>query len=122
MQNEKKSTFLEKIPIWLSSKTSIMIYMFLFFYLVVFALLSIVIPDINHLQPTATVQLILGNYTNVLSALGASIAAGGGVIIGSHVKKLHQKNEVLHKTVIDLHKKMDEISDKIKHIKHDPNN
>ena len=112
MKNKSSTNFLSKIPIWLSSKTSIFIYIFLFFYLVIFAIFCVVIPDISHLQPSNNAQLVLGNYTNVLSALGASIAAGGGVIIHSHVKVLHQKHEKLQKSIDELHEKLDKISEK----------
>ena len=105
-KNDTQNSFLGKIPIWLSSKISIFIYIFLFFYLVVFAIFTIIIPDISHLQPSNTVQLLLGNYTNVLSALGASIAAGGGVVIHSHVKTLHQKHDKLQKSIDELHEKI----------------
>jgi hypothetical protein len=109
--------FLDKIPVWMASKISIFIYLFLFFYLVIFAVICVVVPDISHWTPTANAQLVLGNYTNVLSALGASIAAGGGVMIHSKVKDLHQKHDELHEkheklqhTIDRLHEKLDKIS------------
>jgi hypothetical protein len=104
--------FLGKIPVWLSSKTSIFIYIFLFFYLVIFGIIAVIIPDISHLRPTNETQLLLGNYTNVLSALGASIAAGGGVMIHSKVKELHDKHEKLHSAIDELHKKIEKLSEK----------
>lgn len=104
---------LAKIPEWLSSKISIFIYLFLFFYLVVFAIISLIFPSLKDMAPSANLQLILGNYTNVLSALGASIAAGSGVAIHSKIKKLHQGHEQLQDRVDELHKKLDKVlSDK----------
>lgn len=101
------NNFLTKIPVWLSSKVSIFIYLFLFFYLVVFAILCFVIPSMKELAPSANAQLVLGNYTNVLSALGASIAAGSGVAIHTKIRSLHKKHEELQDSIEELHKKMD---------------
>ncbi|WP_430603879.1 hypothetical protein IGJ02_001459 [Enterococcus sp. DIV0724b] len=89
MKREKRS--LEQIPALLSSKVSLFIYLFLFFYLVVFAVLTMWIPLLKNLQPSARVQLILGNYTNVLSTLGASLAAGSGTLIHHSLSTLHKK-------------------------------
>jgi cell division protein FtsB len=111
--------FLDKIPVWMASKTSIFIYLFLFFYLVIFAILCVTVPGISHWTPSANSQLVLGNYTNVLSALGASIAAGAGVVIHTKVKDLHEKHDELHKkheklhhTIDKLHEKLDQLSEK----------
>ena len=112
MESKRTNNFLGKIPVWLSSKISIFIYIFLFFYLVIFAVFCVIIPDISHLQPSANIQLVLGNYTNVLSALGASIAAGSGVIVHSTVKTLHKKHEKLQNSIDELHKKLDNVSEK----------
>ena len=112
MENSNTTNFLGKIPTWLSSKTSIFIYIFLFFYLVIFAVICVIIPDINHLQPSSNAQLVLGNYTNVLSALGASIAAGSGAIVHSKVKKIHQHHEKLQNSIDELHEKLNKISEK----------
>ncbi|QQO08894.1 hypothetical protein [Breznakiella homolactica] len=106
---EKNGSFLEKIPAVLSSRISIFIYLFLFFYLVIFAALCLLIPALSNLAPTDMTQLIMGNYTNVLSALGASIAAGTGASIHSSVKKLHRKHDVLQETIDALHERLDRI-------------
>ncbi len=101
--------FLGKIPKWLSSRVSIFIYIFLFAYLVIFAVICFVIPGMSDMGPSSDVQLILGNYTNVLSALGASIAAGSGVAIHSRVKKMHENHENLRRSVDELHSKLDKL-------------
>lgn len=108
-----KSTneFLKKIPVWMSSKVSIFIYLFLFLYLVLFALICYVIPALNVYAPSQDTQLILGNYTNVLSALGASIAAGSGVAIHSKIKTLHANHEKLQETIDSLHHKLDKLAE-----------
>ena len=105
-----QASFLSKIPALLSSKVSIFIYLFLFFYLVVFAISCLLIPSLEAFTPSANAQLILGNYTNVLSALGASIAAGNGVAIHSRIKALHQSHKALQDTMNDLHEKIDRLT------------
>lgn len=66
---ERKTGLLQRIPAILSSKISIYIYLFLFFYLVLYALVCLVVPALNIYAPSDDVQLVMGNYTNVLSAL-----------------------------------------------------
>jgi len=123
---EKKNGLLTKIPAILASTPSIFIYLFLFFYLVIFALLCLVIPSMNSLAPSSDVQLIMGNYTNVLSALGASLAAGTGAVTHNSMRKLHQKHDVLHETIRELHQKIDKMekekSGAIKNINESVNN
>ena len=98
---------LARIPDILSSTISIAIYLFLFVYLVVYALISSLIPALQTYQPSNDMQLIMGNYTNVLSALGASIAAGTGAAAHSSVKKLHKRHDALEKSITELHEKLD---------------
>lgn len=110
---KKVNPFLEKIPALLASKISIFIYLFLFFYLVVFAVLTMWLPALKNVQPSANIQLILGNYTNVLSALGASLAAGSGTLIHHSLSTLHKKHDTMHdemqKTIAELHEKIDRL-------------
>lgn len=110
---KKINQFLTSIPTLLSSKLSIFIYLFLFFYLVVFAVLTMWIPLLKNAQPSANLQLILGNYTNVLSALGASLAAGSGTLIHHSLTTLHKKHDTMHdelqKTITELHEKIDRL-------------
>ncbi len=100
---------LQKIPTWLSSKISIFIFLVLFFYLVIFAILCTLVPSINDYAPTSDTQLLLGNYSNVLSALGAALAAGSGVAIHSSVKKLHENHRQMQAHIDALHKKIDRL-------------
>lgn len=106
---KKLNALLQKIPGLLSSKVSILIYVALFFYLVVYALLCNVIPAMQGLAPSETTQLVMGNYTNVLSALGASIAAGAGVAAHSSIKAMHKKHDDLQRTIEALHEKIDRL-------------
>ena len=99
--------FLAKIPAILSSSPSIFVYLLLFFYLVIYALACILIPRLSPYAPTSDVQLIMGNYTNVLSALGASLAAGTGTAAHRSIRKLHEKHDLLHAAIKELHKKID---------------
>lgn len=100
---------LGKIPQILASPVSIFIYLFLFFYLVIFAVLGLIIPELSTLTPSDNIQLILGNYTNVLSALGASLAAGSGVVTHASLKRMHQKHDSLEESVKQLHEKIDQL-------------
>ena len=99
--------FLAAIPRALSSNISIFIFIFLFIYLVVFGLIGIFV---KHVAPSNEAQLILGNYTNVTSALGAAIAAGASTAMHSSVKKLHTRHDDLKESLEELHEKMDELS------------
>jgi hypothetical protein len=102
--------FLQKIPAILSSTLSIAIFLFLFVYLVVYALISSVVPALQSYQPSNTMQLIMGNYTNVVSALGASIAAGTGAAAHSSLKKLHKRHDELKASISELHSKLDSLA------------
>ena len=100
---------LEKIPSLLSSLPSIFIFLFLFVYLVIFGLAGLVIPA---LAPTNDLQLIFGNYTNVLSALGASLAAGAGVAHTKRLKEIHKKHLEIESSLKALHEKVDTLNQK----------
>lgn len=99
--------FIDLIPRVLSSTPAIFIFLFLFVYLVIFGLIGIFAKN---LAPSADMQLVLGNYTNVTSALGAAIAAGASTAVHSSVKKLHARHDELKKSLEDLHAKIDKLS------------
>jgi len=101
--------FLAAIPQLLSSNVSIFIFLFLFIYLVVFGLIGLFVKAV---APSANAQLILGNYTNVTSALGAAIAAGASTAAHSSIKKLHATHDDLKKSLDELHAKVDKLSQK----------
>lgn len=98
--------FLALIPRMLSSTISIFIFIFLFVYLILFGLIGLFTTSI---APSSETQLILGNYTNVTSALGAAIAAGASTAVHASVKKLHTRHEKLQKSLDELHKKVDKL-------------
>lgn len=101
--------FLAKIPQILSSTTSVFIFIFLFVYLVLFGIIGLFWPQF---EPSSNVQLVFGNYTNVLSALGAALAAGSGAAHVSNLRELHKRHDDLKASIDDLHKKVDELSSK----------
>lgn len=98
---------LTKIPALLSSKPSIFIFIFLFVYLFLFGILGLFVKSF---EPSANTQLVFGNYTNVLSALGAALAAGAGSSHTKHLKELGSKHDVLQASVDELHSKIDKLS------------
>lgn len=67
------------------------------FLLIYYSNSSNIIPTIEGLKPTDATQLVLGNYTNVLSALGASIAVGTGVVVHTKVAQIQKNHETLKK-------------------------
>ena len=106
-------SILEAIPRMLSSKPSIFIFIGLFVYLVGFGVLGLWIKS---LEPSSTLQLVLGNYTNVTSATGASIAAGAGLTtvattatVLTHVRKTNKRYDELKKSHDELRKMVGEI-------------
>ena len=100
-------SILAKIPAALSSTPSIFIFIFLFVYLFLVGVVGLFIPS---LEPSSSVQLVFGNYTNVLSALGAALAAGAGSVHTKKLKELHQKHDDLQASVDSLHEKLDKLS------------
>ena len=82
--------FLSAFSKGLASKTAIFVLIFIGIYIIGFGVLGLVFKS---LEPSVNTQLLLGNYTNVTSALGATIAAGASVATYHHVKK-HLGNSV----------------------------
>lgn len=115
--NKSMKNILSLIPRALSSKPSIVIFICLFVYLVGFGIIGLWIPA---LEPSATVQLVLGNYTNVTSATGASIAAGAGTAavatsaaVLTHVRHNNKKYEELKKSHDEMRLMVEEIHRKV---------
>ena len=99
--------FLTRIPALLSSQVSVFIFIFLFVYLFIFGLIGLAVKS---LEPSANAQLVFGNYTNVLSALGAALAAGSGAKHTQSLKELHIRHDELQTTLQALHDKIDKLS------------
>jgi hypothetical protein len=102
---------LTKIPELLASEVSIFIFMFLFVYLVIFGIIGLFNAFFaKNIAPNSQIQLVLGNYTNVVSALGAAIAAGASTATHSSLKKLHSRHDKIEKSLAELHEKVDNIN------------
>lgn len=101
--------WLGTIPALLSSTTSIFIFIFLFVYLFIFGVIGLWVDAI---KPSSDIQLIFGNYTNVLSALGAALAAGSGAKHTKRLRELHTKHDKLQASLDELHAKIDKLNEK----------
>jgi hypothetical protein len=76
------------VPALLSSKTHVLFLAGLLIGIVIVPLAAAVMGLRNPVS--ADLELILGNWTNVTSALGASIAAGASVSAHHHAKQAHK--------------------------------
>lgn len=85
------------VPTVLASKLHIL---WLFVLLLWIVILAVPFPVIA----PARVELILGNYTNVTSALGACIAAGGTVNVLHHVRRQSRLAEERHRLTMEMHR------------------
>jgi hypothetical protein len=92
----KFAELLGRLPNLLSSKPVIIFGIFLFFYLFVFAGIATLF---GHPGAVSTnTQLILGNYTNVSSSVGAGIAAGASLTLIKRQRHAHRLAEAAHTT------------------------
>lgn len=90
----KFALVLGRLPNLLSSKPVIVFGIFLFFYLFVFAGLATLF---GHPAAVSTnIQLILGNYTNVSSSVGAGIAAGASLTLVKRQRHAHKLAVAAH--------------------------
>ncbi|GAC1374650.1 MAG: hypothetical protein NVSMB4_02300 [Acidimicrobiales bacterium] len=93
------SKLMALIPRALSSGLHLAFLVFLLGYIVIYAGAETFLFGNAEAVPVNT-QLIAGNWTNVTSALGASIAAGMSVVG-------HQQRKNLRQQLADLHDKVD---------------
>ncbi|MDR0398143.1 MAG: hypothetical protein LBH36_03115 [Candidatus Nomurabacteria bacterium] len=103
------SKFLQAIPRIMNSKVSIIIYILMFIYLVIIPLVAF-IPGCEWLMPSTPAMLIGDNYTSVLAALGASIAAGTGVAVHHHVAQQRTNHDKMQRSIDELHRKIDALA------------
>jgi len=90
---------LGRLPGVLSSKPVIIFGIILFLYLFVFAGIASLL---GHAGAVSTnTQLILGNYTNVSSSVGAGIAAGAGLTLLKRQNKAHRLAMAAHDAAIE---------------------
>jgi hypothetical protein len=95
----KMDKVLGRLPSLLSSKPVIIFGIILFFYLFVFAGIASLLGHSDAV--TANTQLILGNYTNVSSSVGAGIAAGAGLTLLKRQNKAHRLALAAHDAAIE---------------------
>jgi hypothetical protein len=96
------STFarlLGRLPNLLSSRPVILFGIFLFFYLFIFAGIATLF---GHPAAVSTnTQLILGNYTNVSSSVGAGIAAGASLTLVKRQRHAHRLALAAHSAALE---------------------
>jgi hypothetical protein len=85
---------LGRLPYLLSSKPVIIFGIILFFYLFVFAGIMTLLG--HPAAVSANIQLILGNYTNVSSSVGAGIAAGASLTLIKRQRRAHRLTVAAH--------------------------
>ena len=90
---------LGRLPNLLSSRPVIVFGIFLFFYLFVFAGIATLLGHPSAVS--ANVQLILGNYTNVSSSVGAGIAAGASLTLVKRQRHAHRLAQAAHAAAMD---------------------
>lgn len=88
--------WLEEIPRALSSHVHVFFLMALGVYLVVLPLVGVTV--------SAKSELIGGNYTNVASALGASIAAGGTLHLMRQSRRRQHLEEERMRVMHEIHR------------------
>lgn len=94
-QKSRLDRALGEIPGFLASHWHVAWLMGLGVYLIVLPLFGV--------QVSQRDELLGGNYTNVASAIGGCIAAGGTVNLVRHNRKTRKLTEVNHKIVADLY-------------------
>lgn len=97
--------WLSWIPRFLSSKTSIVIGAAMFLYLVGLGAISILIGHPNWVPDNA--QLVLGNYTNILSMIGAGIAAGASHKAVQNQRRAHEMHQQTHELLTQISDQLD---------------
>jgi hypothetical protein len=80
----------------------------MFIYLVIIPLIAF-LPGLEWLMPSTPAMLIGDNYTSVLAALGASIAAGAGLSAHKKIKEHEKRQNDIKKSLDELHAKIDRL-------------
>ena len=91
--------FLGKLPNVLSSKPVIIFGIILFCYLFLYAGIASLLGHAGAVS--ANTQLILGNYTNVSSSVGAGIAAGAGLTLLKRQNRTHRLTVAAHDAALE---------------------
>jgi hypothetical protein len=90
---------LGRLPGILSSKPVIIFGILLFCYLFVYAGIASLLGHAGAVS--ANTQLILGNYTNVSSSVGAGIAAGAGLTLLKRQNRVHRLTVAAHDAALE---------------------
>jgi hypothetical protein len=104
---------LGRLPSLLSSKPVIIFGIFLFCYLFLFAGIASLLGHSGAVS--ANTQLILGNYTNVSSSVGAGIAAGAGLTLLKRQNRTHRLTVAAHDAALEA-KSLAEETHRILHL------
>jgi hypothetical protein len=105
--------FLGKLPNVLSSKPVIIFGIILFCYLFLYAGIASLLGHAGAVS--ANTQLILGNYTNVSSSVGAGIAAGAGLTLLKRQNRSHRLTVAAHDAALEA-KSLAEETHRILHL------
>lgn len=97
----KLDAFLARLGPIGGSKPFLFFMIFLFLYLFVYAGIGVLAG--NPTLVSATNQLILGNFTNVASALFAGIAAGASLTLVKHSHRRNLLAEESHRMTKEMH-------------------
>ncbi|MEU6582765.1 hypothetical protein [Nocardia sp. NPDC046763] len=92
---------LDQLPALLASTPVIVLGVGLFGYLVVFAGIATLLGHPDAVSTNA--QLILGNYTNVSSSVGAGVAAGASVHAARRHRRTHALMREAHRLAEETH-------------------
>ena len=95
----KIAELLGRLPNLLSSRPVILFGIFLFFYLFIFAGIATLLGYPNAVSTNT--QLILGNYTNVSSSVGAGIAAGASLTLVKRQRHAHKLTQAAHTAAME---------------------
>ena len=90
---------LGRLPNVLSSKPVIIFGILLFCYLFLYAGIASLLGHAGAVS--ANTQLILGNYTNVSSSVGAGIAAGAGLTLLKRQRRTHRLTVAAHDAALE---------------------
>jgi hypothetical protein len=95
----RMDSLLGKLPNLLSSKPVIIFGIILFCYLFLYAGIASLLGHSGAVS--ANTQLILGNYTNVSSSVGAGIAAGAGLTLLKRQSRAHRVAMAAHDAALE---------------------
>ena len=102
---KRLDAILAYVPRFLSSRVSVLIGVLLFCYLFVFGGIAALLGHADWVPDGA--QLIFGNYTNVLSMVGAGVAAGASHSAAKNMKAARRQHVQTHQLLAQINAKLD---------------